>query len=170
MAVNNRVFDMMTAAADKTNVDIIDQKEDKKVTSKDIHTALLAAGMTPGYGNIADMADAILYAAEGEFGEAALSMAAMIPIVGQIARVKKIQKGVGSLPSSVQKKLFEADYIPTWISHGGTGPRGRRKNPFFESEQKVMKRIINERTKRGRKMLEEMEKGEKILKEFGIDL
>ena len=41
MAVNNRVFDMMTAAADKTNVDIIAQKEDKKVTSKDIHLSLI---------------------------------------------------------------------------------------------------------------------------------
>ena len=170
MPPNDRVFDMMTAVADKTDVDILAQQEDKKVTSKDIHTALLAAGMTPAYGNIADMADAVLYAFEGEFGEAAWSMAAAIPIIGQMVRVKKIQKGVGSLPSSVQKKLIEGDYIPTWISHGGTGPRGRRKNPFFESEQKVMKRIINERTKRGRKMLEEMEKGEKILKDFGIDL
>ena len=60
---------MMTAAADKTNVDIIAQKEDKKVTSKDIHTALLAAGMTPGYGNIADVSDATLYALEGELLE-----------------------------------------------------------------------------------------------------
>ena len=92
MAVNNRVFDMMTAAADKTNVDIIAQKEDKKVTSKDIHTALLAAGMTPGYGNIADVADATLYALEGEFGEAAWSMAAAIPVIGQMVAGKRALK------------------------------------------------------------------------------
>ena len=71
--------------------------EDKIIDSftgrrRNVHTALAAAGMTPAYGNIADAADAILYATEGKFGEAALSLAAMIPIVGQYVAAKRVSK------------------------------------------------------------------------------
>ena len=57
-----------------------------------VHNALLAAGMTPGLGNVADAADAILYAAEGEFGSAGLSAAAMTPMVGQLVSAKRALK------------------------------------------------------------------------------
>ena len=57
-----------------------------------VHNALLAAGMTPGLGNIADAADALLYAAEGEFGSAGLSAAAMTPMVGQLVSAKRALK------------------------------------------------------------------------------
>jgi len=57
-----------------------------------VHNALLAAGMTPGLGNVADAADALLYAAEGEFGSAGLSAAAMIPMVGQFVGAKRAVK------------------------------------------------------------------------------
>jgi hypothetical protein len=93
---NDKVFNMMEAVADKTNVDIF--AEGKKSSTKGIHTALLAAGMTPAYGNIADVADATLYALEGEFGEAAWSMAAAIPVIGQMVagrRAAKVAKEAG---------------------------------------------------------------------------
>ena len=57
-----------------------------------IHTALMAAGMTPGLGNVADAADALLYTAEGEFGSAGLSAAAMTPIAGQLVSAKRALK------------------------------------------------------------------------------
>ena len=57
-----------------------------------VHNALLAAGMTPGLGNVADAADALLYAAEGEFGSAGLSAAAMVPMVGQFVNAKRAVK------------------------------------------------------------------------------
>ena len=63
-----------------------------KISRKKIHTALLAAGMTPGLGNVADAADALLYAAEGEFGSAGLSIAAMTPMVGQLVSAKRALK------------------------------------------------------------------------------
>lgn len=50
-----------------------------------LHTALDAGGMVPGIGEFADGANAFLYALEGDFGNASVSMAAMIPIGGQAA-------------------------------------------------------------------------------------
>ena len=63
-----------------------------EINKEKIHTALLAAGMTPGLGNVADAADALLYAAEGEFGSAGLSVAAMAPIAGQLVSAKRSLK------------------------------------------------------------------------------
>ena len=89
--VSDKVFDMMTAAADKTDVSLEKPAKLEKST-KSIHTALMAAGMTPAYGNIADITDATLYALEGEFGEAAWSAAAAIPIIGQMVAGKRALK------------------------------------------------------------------------------
>jgi hypothetical protein len=88
---DNKAFEFMIAEADKTNVDLF-AEESKGYETKDIHTALMAAGFAPGIGNIADMADAMLYAMEGEFGEAAISAAAMIPIAGQMVSTKRALK------------------------------------------------------------------------------
>ena len=90
LSVDDKAFNTMEAVADKTNVDIF--AEGKKSSTKGIHTALLAAGMTTAYDNVADVADATLYALEGEFGEAAWSMAAAIPIVGQMVSGRRAVK------------------------------------------------------------------------------
>ena len=81
----------MTTAADKTAVDLF-PPEKEEISSKNIHHALMAAGMSPAYGNIADVADATLYALEGEFGEAAWSIAAAIPVIGQMVTGKRALK------------------------------------------------------------------------------
>lgn len=94
-SVDSKVFDMMeSAASDKTNVDITNIGKNKTLgkDTKSIHNALMAAGMTPVYGNIADMADATLYALEGELGDAAWSLAAAIPVIGQMVAGKKALK------------------------------------------------------------------------------
>ena len=86
--IDNKVFaEMQYATADKTATDFSGKKS--RVTSKDVHNMLMAAGLTPAVGNLADLADALLYTVEGEFGEAALSFAAMTPIVGQIFSGKR---------------------------------------------------------------------------------
>ena len=87
---DNKAFDMMTAAADKTAVDLFPVEFEK--STKSVHNALMAAGMTPAYGNIADLTDATLYALEGEFGNAAWSAAAAIPIIGQMVAGKRALK------------------------------------------------------------------------------
>ena len=71
---------------------IIDSFSGKGNRKRNVHVALAAAGMTPAYGNIADVADATLYALEGEFGEAAWSMAAAIPVIGQMVAGKRALK------------------------------------------------------------------------------
>ena len=89
--IDNKAFDLMSAIADKTSVDLF-PPEKEEISTKNIHNALMAAGMSPGYGNIADAADATLYALEGEFGEAAWSMGAAIPVIGQMVTGKRVLK------------------------------------------------------------------------------
>ena len=88
---SNQAFDMMESVADKSSVNLLKTGEIDKST-KGIHNALMAAGMTPAYGNVADLADATLYALEGEFGDAAWSAAAAIPIIGQMVAGKRALK------------------------------------------------------------------------------
>ena len=95
--VGDRVFDMMTTAADSTDVALEKGVEIEKSTES-IHTALMAAGMAPGLGNIADITDATLYLLEGELGNAAWSAAAAIPVIGQMVsgrRALKVAKEAG---------------------------------------------------------------------------
>ena len=95
--IDDIVFaEMEYATADKTAVDLLGDKP--RITKENVHDMLMAAGFTPGLGNVADVADAVLYAAEGEFGNAALSVAAMIPFIGQAVstnRALKIAKESG---------------------------------------------------------------------------
>ena len=86
--VDRFAFDSMQhATADKTAVDLLGSKS--RTTKDDVHNMLMVAGFTPGLGNIADAADALLYAAQGEFGNAGVSVASMIPFVGQTVAAKK---------------------------------------------------------------------------------
>ena len=62
-----------------------------------IHLGLDVAGMIPGIGAVADLTNAGLYAAKGQKGMAALSLAAAIPGAGLAAGATKIAKGVSKL-------------------------------------------------------------------------
>ncbi len=55
-----------------------------------IHTVLDAAGLIPGLGEFADLANGALYGAEGDWGNAAISGAAMLPVGGQAATVRRL--------------------------------------------------------------------------------
>ena len=89
--IDNRIFaEMQYATADKTAVDLLGDKP--KVTKENVHDMLMAAGFTPGLGNIADAVDALLYIAEGEWGAAGLSAAAIIPFIGQTVSAKRALK------------------------------------------------------------------------------
>ncbi|MBD2088591.1 C39 family peptidase [Microcoleus sp. FACHB-1515] len=54
------------------------------------HTALDFAGFIPGVGVVADLANAALYAAEGNYAMAGLSAAAAVPLVGDAAAAAKL--------------------------------------------------------------------------------
>ena len=107
---DNKAFDMMTAAADKTAVDLFPVEFEKSTDS--IHNALMAAGMTPAYGNVADLADAALYALEGEFGDAAWSSAAALPVIGQMVSAKKALR-VAKEAGEEMVTLYRG--IPDWF-------------------------------------------------------
>lgn len=57
-----------------------------------VHTTLDVAGLVPGLGEVADGVNAVIYLAEGDYGNAALSAAAMIPIAGAAAVAVKLAK------------------------------------------------------------------------------
>jgi RHS repeat-associated protein len=58
--------------------------------SEIVHTALDVAGMVPVIGEAADLANAAVYAAEGNWGEAALCAAAAIPVAGNAITAAKM--------------------------------------------------------------------------------
>lgn len=55
-----------------------------------VQTALDVAGLVPGFGEIADGINAIIYLVDGDYVNASLSMAAMISIGWQLATVGKL--------------------------------------------------------------------------------
>tara|TARA_R110002012_G_scaffold154312_3_gene314591 strand:+ start:32948 stop:33775 length:828 start_codon:yes stop_codon:yes gene_type:complete len=100
--LDNQAFDLIeggekidlfhTVDATSTSVDIpgtFHTPETSATNSEIVHNTLLAAGMTPGYGVVADVADAILYGFEGEFANAALSIGSALPIVGQYVSAQR---------------------------------------------------------------------------------
>jgi len=116
---DDKAFDAMTAVSDKASVDVL--ANGKESSTKGIHIALLAAGMTPAYGNIADVADAVLYALEGEFGEAGWSMSAAIPIIGQMVsgkRALKVAKEAGEEMVTVYRGVRKVDDVETMVKKG----------------------------------------------------
>jgi hypothetical protein len=88
-------FEHMSTVAESTEVlNLFGEKKSSNI-DVDIHDALMVAGLTPVIGNIADLADAAIYAIEGEYGSAALSAAAAIPLAGQIVGTQKLLKKSG---------------------------------------------------------------------------
>ncbi len=77
----------------------------------DVHTALDVAGMVPVIGEFADAANAGLYLLKGDYANAALSAASMIPIAGNAATAarlcKKLCDDVAQGVSKGAKKLAE---------------------------------------------------------------
>ena len=129
--VDNRAFaEMEYATADKTAVNLLGDKS--RVTKDDVHTMLMAAGMTPALGNVADAADAVLYAAEGEFGSAALSLAAMIPFIGQAVSAKKALK---IAKESGEKMIPMYRGVPDWYK--GKMVKSKGDERFFVSPKEI---------------------------------
>ena len=125
--VDNRVFaEMEYATADKTAVDLLGDKP--RITKENVHDMLMAAGFTPGLGNVADAADALLYAVEGEFGSAAISAAAMIPFIGQAVSAKKALK---IAKESGEKMIPMYRGVPDWYK--GKMVRSKGDERFFVS-------------------------------------
>jgi len=126
--------------ADKTRADLSGYKADK--STADVHKALMAAGMTPAYGNVADLADATLYALEGEFGDAAWSAASAIPIIGQMVagkRALKIAKESGEKMVTLYRGVNKVDDINEMVYKGKfISPKNLFNKPWDEKFFKDM--------------------------------
>ena len=122
--VNDKAFDLMTTAADKTAVDLFPSSK-KEVDTKNIHRVLMAAGFTPAWGNAADLVDATLYALEGEFGEAGWALASAIPVLGQVVsgrRAVKAAKDHDASPNSPSRAYKIASAISATLPYAGDIP------------------------------------------------
>lgn len=75
--------------------------------SENGHTALDVAGTFPAIGNFADAANALWYAAEGEFDKAGTSAIAMLPGLGQGVTATKLAKA-GKVPFKLSNKPTKA--------------------------------------------------------------
>ena len=119
--IDSKAFQSMlaTSEADVTAANLFPQ-EDSGDLSKDVHNMLMVAGFTPGLGNVADAADALLYAAEGEFGSAAISAAAMIPFIGQAVSAKKAIRAAKEAGEEVITIYRGTDWHPARAKYSGT--------------------------------------------------
>ncbi|MBO0931732.1 hypothetical protein [Fibrella aquatilis] len=105
--------------------------------SEGLHSVLDVVGMIPVVGELADGANALMYAAEGNYAEAAIAAAAMIPVVGNLATgAKFMRKGSKALKAFLKNagSLTKTDIlqhvqknVPS-LKLKGKSPDGR----FFE--------------------------------------
>ena len=111
------------------------------------HFALDIGGLIPGVGEAADLANVALYAARGEFLMAALSVIAMIPVVGDIVgKGGKLSillgKGGGSKATAWVAKLINK-HMPK-ITKGIKGLAGNPKvGKFVEPMLSAVKDFTN---------------------------
>jgi hypothetical protein len=147
--IDKKAFqNMMTSSeADASAVNLAEKDQDEGGFMQDasgiIHGGLAAAGMVPGVGNIADIADAGLYALEGDKVGAGLSLAAAVPGAGLAVGAGKLAKAGGNIGRSARevaehgvhiprrprgRAAMEADRTPATLrSEGATGMEGVRR-------------------------------------------
>ena len=139
--VNNRAFGHMEDVSDKTNVEILPEKKQSRDT-RNIHRALMTAGFSPAWGNVADVADATLYALEGEFGEAGWSLASAIPVIGQMVAGKRALKAAKEAGEEMVTLYRGVDkWYPARVKKGGrimdTGETMVKKGRFVGGHRVV---------------------------------
>ncbi|WP_433791372.1 RHS repeat-associated core domain-containing protein [Actinoplanes sp. CA-252034] len=77
--------------------------------SEIVHTALDVAGMVPVIGEAADLTNAAVYAAEGNWGEAALCAAAAIPVAGNAITAAKMGRNAKKAINAAEAIAEKAD-------------------------------------------------------------
>ncbi|WP_433729783.1 DNRLRE domain-containing protein [Actinoplanes sp. CA-051413] len=93
------------------------------------HAALDVAGLVPGVGEVADLANAAWYAAEGDYANAALSAASAIPLAGYAASGVKAGKYAAKGVDAAQSASKGADAARTGSKAANAGQGGGRAAP-----------------------------------------
>lgn len=112
-----------------------------------VHSGLDAAGFIPLVGEVADGVNAAIYLAEGRYAEAAISAAAMVPIVGDAGKVGKwgVKAGKEVIEAGAERTAKEAaegvvrstDYsklrqkTPTQKIRDSVNPPGPKRDPIY---------------------------------------
>jgi RHS repeat-associated protein len=98
-----------------------------------VQTGLDLVGMVPVVGEIADGANALIYAARGDYGNAALSLAAMVPVGGQAATALKLgMKAGNALAPALGKAAAKIGGV------GQAAATACRKNSFLPGTKVLM--------------------------------
>ncbi|MEZ3422378.1 MAG: hypothetical protein K1W39_01540 [Lachnospiraceae bacterium] len=146
-----------------------------------IHGVLDVAGFIPGVGAVADLANAGLYAAEGNWLDAASSLASAIPGIGDtIALAKKTGKVLKGLKGTKaldkakdMKSMFSAlrGKAKTGASKAKNKGMKNRKEAFDNVELEHKEKCVNGRcftgdtlvcTRDGYKPIKEIQKGDEV--------
>jgi RHS repeat-associated protein len=93
------------------------------------HAALDVAGLVPGVGEVADLANAAWYAAEGDYANAALSAASAIPFAGYAASAVKGAKYAAKGFDAAQSAAKGADAARSGSKAANTAQSGGRAAP-----------------------------------------
>ncbi|MEV6491585.1 polymorphic toxin-type HINT domain-containing protein, partial [Actinoplanes sp. NPDC051633] len=93
------------------------------------HAALDVAGLVPGVGEVADLANAAWYAAEGDYGNAALSAASAIPFAGYAASAVKAGKYAAKGVDAAQSAGKAADSARSGAKAANTAQAGGKAAP-----------------------------------------
>ncbi len=148
-----------------------------------IHGVLDVAGFIPGVGAVADLANAGLYAAEGNWLDAGLSLASAVPGIGDtIALAKKTGKALKGLKglkgfnaldkAKGMKSLFGA--LKGKAKTGASKVKGwlkNRKEAFNNIKKRLKGECVNGRcftgdtlvyTRHGYKTIKEIQKGDEV--------
>jgi len=121
------------APSNPSHSDIINYPEEEagstEVLLDGIQTGLDAVGLIPGVGEIADGANALIYTARGDYVNAGLSAAAMIPFAGWAATGGKLVKKGSHIWSSSDpvKNAFNH-----WKKHGAEFPEFMNAKQYVE--------------------------------------
>ncbi len=144
-----------------------------------VQTALDVAGLFPGLGEIADIANGCISLARGNYGDAALSFAAAVPFVGAAATVGKFAKKTKKAIDRAQDNKGVYDLI---VKNGEDikGYIGQSENVVTRMRRHFGKSgKLNKFTKVGNEILYKMPGSTKkerevyeqyiILKKYGVD-
>ena len=80
-------------------------KDPNSMTSQVVHTALDMGGMVPEVGTVTEGANAALYAAQGQYGNAATSALSAIPVAGDVTDSARLGKDAAGLTGSLAKTV-----------------------------------------------------------------
>lgn len=89
------------------------------VLMDDLHTALDIAGLVPGYGEVFDLANATLYAVQGDGTNATISALAMVPVAGWTATGAKYARKIQNLAGNNMTLKFLYKQTDDLVIFGG---------------------------------------------------